>query len=230
MSRIGTALTAIASTLAIGFALTSPIFAPVAAEEAVRLPAARVDPAVTATRATAILSGGCFWGVEGVFSHTRGVISVESGYHGGSAADASYERIGEGDTGHAESVRIVYNPQQVSYGTLLRVFFSVVTDPTTLNRQGPDRGTQYRSAIVPLNATQAQVARAYLAQLRAGRHWNRPIVTAIEPAQRFYPAESYHQDFLANNPNHPYIRAWDAPKVAALRTFYPALWRAAPAP
>jgi peptide-methionine (S)-S-oxide reductase len=200
------------------------------AEEPVRLPAATHDPADTRERATAILAGGCFWGVEGVFSHVDGVISVESGYHGGSAATATYDRTTDGDTGHAEAVRIVYDPRRVSYGTLLRIFFSVITDPTQFNRQGPDVGTQYRNAIVPMTAEQRRVAGRYILQLSGGRHWDEPMVTRIEPLRTFYPAESYHQDFMRRNPNHPYIRRWDAPKLAAFREFFPALYRATPAP
>lgn len=199
-------------------------------EDAIRLPAAAVDPADPRTSAVAILAGGCFWGVEGVFSHVHGVTRVESGYHGGSAADATYDRTNDGDTGHAESVRITYDPRVVSYGTLLRILFSVIADPTTLNRQGPDSGSQYRSAIVPINAAQRRVASAYLAQLSAGRHWDAPIVTRIEAPRQFFPAEAYHQDFMRRNPDHGYIQRWDAPKLAAFRTFYPALWRNRPAP
>jgi peptide-methionine (S)-S-oxide reductase len=195
----------------------------VAAEEPVRLPAPTLDPADGRTSATAIFAGGCFWGIEGVFSRVRGVTRVESGYHGGTAATASYSLIGTGTTGHAESVRITYDPRVVSYGTLLRVLFSVGMDPTTLNYQGPDHGTQYRSAIVPLNANQRRVASAYIAQLTRGRHFDAPIVTRIEEPRTFYPAEAYHQDFMRLNPNHGYIRAWDAPKLAALQRFYPQL-------
>ncbi len=203
---------------------------PAASEEPVPLPAAASDPADTRASAVAIFAGGCFWGVEGVFSHVRGVTRVESGYHGGSADTATYDRTSDGDTGHAEAVRIVYDPRVVSYGTLLRVLFSVVADPTTLNRQGPDFGSQYRSAIVPTTRAQAQVAAAYLNQLRRGRFWTQQIVTRIEPIQRFYRAEAYHQDFMERNPSHPYIRRWDAPKLAALRALYPALYRETPAP
>lgn len=209
--------------LPLGIVLTPAI---AHAEEPVRLPAAALDTTDTRDSAVAIFAGGCFWGVEGVFSHVQGVTRVESGYHGGSAATATYDRTSEGNTGHAESVRITYDPRLVSYGTLLRVLFSVVTDPTTLNRQGPDNGTQYRSAIVPTTPIQRQVATAYLAQLSTGRFWSDPIVTRIETLQRFYPAEAYHQDFMERNPGHGYIRRWDAPKLAAFRRFYPAYWRA----
>lgn len=203
---------------------------PVHAEEPVRLPPAVYDPVVHQDRAIAILAGGCFWGVEGVFSHVKGVISVESGYHGGEASTATYDRTNDGDTGHAESVRIVYDPRIVSYGALLRVFFSIVADPTSYNRQGPDVGSQYRSAIVPLNTVQRRVAGRYLLQLMQGRHWPDPIVTRIENPRRFYRAEPYHQDFMRRNPDHPYIRRWDAPKLSALRAYFPALWQAEPSP
>lgn len=203
---------------------------PAQAENAVRLPAAAVDPPVKAGRATAILAGGCFWGVEGVFSRVKGVISVESGYHGGSKATAHYDQTGSGTTGHAESVRIVYDPQIVSYGTLLRVLFSVIADPTLKNRQGPDVGTQYRAAIVPMDAVQRQVATAYLAQIAKGKYFAAPIVVPVESYKGFYRAEAYHQDFMRLNPDNGYIRRWDAPKLAALKKLYPALVRATPAP
>ena len=212
----GIATAVVASMLAMTPAMVS-------AEEPVRLPAATLDPADTRASATAIFAGGCFWGVEGVFSRMRGVSRVTSGYHGGSADTAHYDRIGGGDTGHAEAVRVVYDPSVVSYGTLLRVFFSVIADPTTLNRQGPDSGSQYRSAIVPANASQRRVAMAYIAQMTRGRHFARPIVTRIEAPMTFYPAEVYHQDFMRRNPTHGYIRSWDAPKLAALQQFYPTL-------
>ncbi len=202
----------------------------VSAEEPVRLPAPTLDPADTRTTATAIFAGGCFWGVEGVFSRVRGVTRVDSGYHGGSAETAVYEITNNGRTGHAESVRIVYDPRVVSYGTLLRVLFSVVMDPTTLNYQGPDHGSQYRSAIVPVNASQRRIATAYIAQLTRGRHFDAPIVTRIEDPLTFYPAEAYHQDFMRRNPDHGYIRSWDAPKLAALQQFYPTLVSARWAP
>ena len=194
-------------------------------EDAVRIPAATLDPADSRAQATAIFAGGCFWGVEGVFSHVRGVSRVDSGYHGGTAATATYDAIGDSD--HAESVRITYDPRVVSYGTLLRILFSVVMDPTTLNRQGPDSGRQYRSAIVPANAAQRRVAAAYIAQLNGGRHWNRPIVTAIEAPQTFYRAEAYHQDYMEQNPTAGYIRRFDAPKLTNFRALYPGLYQAA---
>lgn len=219
----------------LALALAAPIFfhaAPLAAqsEEAVRLPVPAYDPADTRETATAILAGGCFWGVEGVFAHVDGVLRVESGYHGGSAATANYDRINAGDTGHAEAVRIIYDPRRVSYGTLLQIFFSVITDPTQYNRQGPDVGSQYRNAIIPLTIEQRRTAGRYILQLGEGHHWSRPIVTRIESPIRFYPAETYHQDFMRRNPNHGYIRRWDAPKLAAFREFFPRLYRPTPAP
>jgi peptide-methionine (S)-S-oxide reductase len=204
--------------------------APAQAESVVKLPAATLDPAVKTKRATAVLAGGCFWGVEGVFSNVKGVVSVESGYHGGSAATARYEETHDGKSGHAEAVRIVYDPTQVSYGTLLRVLFSVVADPTLKNRQGPDSGTQYRAAIVPMDAVQRQVATAYLAQIGKGKYFAKPVIVPVESYKRFYPAEANHQDFMRRNPSNGYILRWDAPKLAALKRLFPAMVRSAPAP
>jgi peptide-methionine (S)-S-oxide reductase len=223
------AATALAAALLIPLAVIA-VPLTVQAEEPVRLPAPADDPADGRPRAVAILAGGCFWGVEGVFAHARGVMSVESGYHGGSAATATYDQTSDGTTGHAEAVRITYDPRVISYGTLLHIYFSVITDPTTLNRQGPDIGNQYRSAIVPLTPAQRQTAGRYILQLGRGRHWQDPIVTRIEAARRFYPAEAHHQDFMRRNPNNPYILRWDAPKLAAFRAFFPTLYRANPAP
>lgn len=218
------------AALTIALAACAPAISTVQAQEGVRIPAPTYDPSDGRTRAMAILAGGCFWGVEGVFSHVHGVLRAESGYHGGSAATATYDRVTDGDTGHAESVRIIYDPRVVSYGTLLRIYFSVVIDPTTLNRQGPDVGTQYRTAIIPANDNQRAVAEAYIAQLEDGRHWSRRIVTRIEQPMTFYRAEAYHQDFMVRNPRHGYILRWDAPKLAALRSFFPDLVRSTPAP
>ena len=180
------------------------------------------DPVVPAKRATAVLAGGCFWGMEAVFEHVKGVKSVTAGYAGGSAATANYGDVSSERTGHAEAIRISYDPRQVSYGTLLRVYFSVAHDPTELNRQGPDTGPSYRSAIFPQSAVQARVARAYIAELDATHKFGKPIVTKIESG-KFYPAEDYHQDFYDRNPNHPYIVRWDKPKVAAFRAAFPTL-------
>jgi peptide-methionine (S)-S-oxide reductase len=200
------------------------------AESYVKLPAAAVDPAVNAKKATAVLAGGCFWGVEGVFSNVKGVISVESGYHGGSKATAKYELTHDGTSGHAEAVRIVYDPTQVSYGTLLRVLFSVVADPTLKNRQGPDSGPQYRAAIVPLDDTQRKVATAYLAQIAKGKYFAKPIIVPVENYKAFYRAEPNHQNFMQLNPKNSYIAYWDAPKLAALKRLFPDLVRSRPAP
>lgn len=197
-----------------------------AAESTVAAPAATRVADEGKGLKTAIFAGGCFWGVEGVFSHIKGVTSAVSGYHGGTARSATYDVVSSGMTDHAEVVKVTYDPTIVRYDQLLRVFFSVVTDPTQLNRQGPDSGTQYRNALVPTSPEQAAVARAYLAQLKKAKLWSRPLVTRIETAQRFYPAETYHQDFMAKNPRHGYIVAWDAPKVAALKAMYPGLYSA----
>ena len=174
---------------------------------------------------TAVFAGGCFWGVEGVFSHVAGVTSAVSGYHGGTRGKATYDQVSAGVTGHAESVRVTYDPAKVRYDQLLRIFFSVITDPTQLNRQGPDTGLHYRSALVPMNEEQRLTAAAYLAQLSAARIWRAPIVTRIETHLRFYPAETYHQDFMAKNPRHPYILAWDMAKVEALKRQFPAHYK-----
>ena len=176
---------------------------------------------------TAIFAGGCFWGIEAVFSHTRGVQSAVSGYHGGSASDAKYDLVSRGGTGHAEAVKVVYDPSVVRYDQLLQILFSVGADPTSLNFQGPDHGPQYRAAIVPLSNEQREVAQSYVRQMGRSGVWDKPIVVKIESAQRFYDAEEYHQDFAKKNPNHAYIRRWDAPKVQALQAEFPGLYRSA---
>jgi peptide-methionine (S)-S-oxide reductase len=186
------------------------------------VPAPRFDPADAARQQTAVLAGGCFWGVEAVFERLKGVNSVVSGYAGGTQKDANYARVSSERTRHAEAVRITYDPKVISYGTLLRVYFSVAHDPTQLNRQGPDVGPSYRSAIFPQSAVQRRVARAYIGQLAAANAYPRPIVTRIESGH-FFAAESYHQDFMAKNPRHPYILAHDVPKVRALRQLMPRL-------
>jgi peptide-methionine (S)-S-oxide reductase len=198
---------------------------PAMAETAVQTPAATIKSHDTGRRETAIFAGGCFWGVEAVFSHVKGVTSAVSGYAGGARGTANYDTVSGGDTGHAESVRVTWNPKVVRYDQLLQIYFSVIADPTMLNRQGPDTGTQYRSALVPLNAEQARVAKAYVAQLGRAGLWSRPIVTRIEPYRGFYPAEAYHQDFAAHNPDHGYIMRWDAPKVAAFHKAYQVLYK-----
>ncbi|HWU03733.1 MAG TPA: peptide-methionine (S)-S-oxide reductase MsrA [Novosphingobium sp.] len=174
----------------------------------------------------AIFAGGCFWGVEAVFSHVKGVSSAVSGYHGGNSANANYDAVSAGGTDHAESVRVTYDPAVVRYDQLLQIFFSVIVDPTQRDRQGPDVGHQYRSALVPLSPEQKRVGQAYLAQLGAAHVWPRPIATRIETYRGFFPAEAYHQDFMAKNPRHPYILFWDVPKVAALQRLFPALYKA----
>ena len=197
-----------------------------AAEVDVLAPAATRQAKEAPGLKTAVFAGGCFWGVEAVFSHVLGVKSVLTGYHGGNAATAVYERVGDGDTGHAESVQVTYDPAVVRYDQLVRIFFSVIADPTLKNRQGPDEGTQYRAALVPSNDEQRQVAAAYLAQMKASGIWQRPIVTGIESYRKFYPAEAYHQDFMAKNPRHPYILYWDVAKVAALKKRFPGFYKA----
>ncbi len=195
-------------------------------ESFVNAPAATLVAHETPGKAQAIFAGGCYWGVEGVFSHVVGVTSAVSGFHGGSADTAEYERVSQGDTGHAESVRVTYDPAKVRYDQLLRIYFSVVADPTQRGGQGPDMGSQYRSALVPLNAEQRRVATAYLGQLRASGLWHRPIVTGIETYRQFYPAAPDHQDFMANNPAYPYTVAWDAPRIEALKRLFPAQYHA----
>jgi peptide-methionine (S)-S-oxide reductase len=180
--------------------------------------------AAAAGQQTAVVSGGCFWGIQAVFQHVKGVISATSGYAGGSAKTAEYEIVGTGETGHAEAVQIVYDPSQITYGELLRVFFSVAHDPTQLNRQGPDEGTQYRSSIFYSTDEQKRIAQGYIAQLDKAKIFPRPIVTQIAPLQTFYPAEAYHQNYAALHPNQPYILFNDAPKVEHLRQQFPDLY------
>jgi peptide-methionine (S)-S-oxide reductase len=206
-------------------ALAAITAVPSSAEDTFNAPVATRQADESGTR-TAIFAGGCFWGIEAIFSHTRGVSSVVSGYHGGSAETARYRAVTQGNTGHAEVVRVTYDPAVVRYDQLLQILFSVGADPTQLNRQGPDRGSQYRNAIIPMTQEQRAVATAYLAQMRRSGVWDSPVVTAIEPYETFYAAEEYHQDYLVKNPDNPYIVRWDAPKVAALRTMFPRLWRA----
>lgn len=215
----------IAAALLAALAVASPLHA----ERTLVAPVPALDAPSSRELETAVFAGGCFWGVEGVFSHVKGVHRVVSGFAGGPAGrKVDYERVSAGDTGFAEAVRVTYDPGQVSYGTLLRVFFSVIADPTTLNRQGPDRGTQYRSALFPLDQQQDKVARAYLAQLGRAGLWRDPIVTRAERFTGFQSADAYHQDFMARNPRHPYIQRWDAPKLAAFKAMFPTLYRARP--
>lgn len=199
-----------------------------AAERAIDLPPAAYDPPMNGAQKV-VVAGGCFWGVQGVFSHVKGVSRAVSGYAGGKADAAHYNLVSRGDTGHAESVEVSYDPNVVSLGDLLRVYFSVAHDPTQLNRQGPDEGTQYRSEIFVSNAEQERVAREYVAQLNASKRFRRPIVTKIEKHAAFYPAEDYHQDYLITHPDAPYIVFNDLPKIEALKRLLPALYREAPA-
>ena len=198
-----------------------------AADVAVTVPPAVVDLPLSQAKApqTLVVAGGCFWGVDAVFKHVKGVTSVTSGYAGGDKSTADYETVSTGRTGHAESVSIVFDPSQVTLGQLLRVFFSVAHNPTELNRQGPDHGTQYRSAIFYDSAEQKRVADAYIAQLQAAHVYPAPIVTQVAALAAFYPAEAYHQDYLKLHPLQPYIVINDAPKVAALKTMFPAIYR-----
>ncbi len=194
----------------------------VAAESAHAIPAPTVDlPQGQATSAVTVLAGGCFWGVQGVFQHVTGVTNALSGYTGGDKKTADYDIVSTGTTGHAESVQITYDPRVISYGRLLQIFFSVVHDPTELNRQGPDTGTQYRSAIFPVDDAQADVAKAYIAQLNQAHVFKKPIVTKIEPGRAFYPAEAHHQDFLSDNPNYPYIADQRSAKDRGSETHFP---------
>jgi len=191
---------------------------------AVPVPAPKLDTKPAGGLQTAVLAGGCFWGMEAVFEHLKGVKKVTSGYAGGDARTANYEAVSTERTRHAEAIRVVFDPKQISYGTLLRVYFGVAHDPTQLNRQGPDTGPSYRSALFPIGAEQDRVVRAYLAQLTVAKAYPRPIVTRIESGA-FYPAEAYHQDFARRNPNHGYIRVHDAPKLTALKSTFPRLWQ-----
>jgi peptide-methionine (S)-S-oxide reductase len=190
-------------------------------------PAIDVAPGGSAPQ-TAVFAGGCFWGIQGVFQHVKGVTRAVSGYAGGTVANPSYEQVSSGSTGHAESVRVTFDPAQVSYGTLLRIFFSVALDPTQVNRQGPDWGTQYRSELFVSGPEQKNVAQAYIAQLDAAHVFPRPIATKVDPAGPFYPAEAYHQDYLDLHPDAPYIAINDLPKVQALQSLFPDNWRATP--
>jgi peptide-methionine (S)-S-oxide reductase len=193
------------------------------------IPAPAIDEAAgAATSETAVLAGGCFWGVQGVFQHVEGVTSAVSGYAGGEKETAQYRVVGTGTTGHAESVRVTFDPRKISYGRILQIHFSVAHDPTELNRQGPDTGTQYRSAIFPANAEQARIAKAYIAQLNRARVFDSAIVTKVEPDKMFYSAEDYHQDYLVHHPNNPYIVINDLPKVGELQRLFPEIYRASP--
>jgi peptide-methionine (S)-S-oxide reductase len=209
-------------------AAATPLRVGAAAEVARDLPAPAIDEPATAGSEVAILAGGCFWGVQGVFQHVAGVASAVSGYAGGARDTAQYENVSSGKTGHAEAVRITFDPQRISYGRILQLYFSVAHDPTQLNRQGPDVGSQYRSAIFPTTPEQARIAQAYIAQLDQARVFPAPIVTKIEPGHQFYPAEAYHQDYLTLHPAQPYIAINDLPKIDNLKRLFPKLYRADP--
>lgn len=213
-------------TVALGMltAVALAVFTP--ARAAAPLPDPKLDSPVATVRGsqTAVFAGGCFWGVDAVFKHVKGVSSVISGYAGGNDDTAKYDLVSSGDTGHAESVRITYDPSRITYGQLLKVFFSVAHDPTQLNRQGPDTGTQYRSAIFFTDDEQQRVAQAYIAQLLAAHTFSRSIVTQVTPLKAFYEAESYHQNYLAQHPNQPYIVINDLPKLADLQRQFPSLY------
>jgi len=200
-----------------------------AAEKPVVIPAPAVDtPKAAGPLQKAVLSGGCFWGVQGVYQHVHGVRQVLSGYSGGDKSTAEYETVSTGRTGHAESVQIIFDPKEISYGEILQIYFSVVHDPTQLNRQGPDTGTQYRSNIFYADDLQRKIAEAYIAQLDSAKLFRRPIVTRVDPLKAFYPAEGYHQDFLINNPQNPYIEENDLPKIDNLKKIFPNVYQVTP--
>jgi peptide-methionine (S)-S-oxide reductase len=225
-TRRGVALLSGALAAAAGFAwLVARSSA--AAPRAVAAP--KLDPASASNAEAALLAGGCFWGVQGVFQHVEGVASAVSGYAGGDKSKANYEDVTTGATGHAETVKVVFDPRAVSFGRILQIFFSVAHDPTQLNRQGPDEGPQYRSAIFPTSAEQARIAKAYIAQLDQARAYASPIVTQIEPGREFFAAEDYHQDFVTKHPTHPYIAYHDLPKLESLKRLFPDRYRVRPA-
>jgi len=227
LSFLRLALICAAMLLGVGLVLRG---LPSAAESAHQIPPPMLDEPANpqATSEAAVLAGGCFWGVQGVFQHVEGVTSAVSGYAGGGADTAHYEMVGTNNTGHAESVQVTFDPRRISYGHILQIYFSVAHDPTELNRQGPDVGTQYRSVIFPTNPEQAHIAEGYIAQLNQARVFNAAIVTRIEPGRTFYPAEDHHQDFLTRNPTHPYIVANDLPKIEDLKRRFPDSYRANP--
>jgi peptide-methionine (S)-S-oxide reductase len=217
------AIVALPVAVLLGLAASKP-----GVPQAVAVPAPADAPPDPASQETAILSGGCFWGMQGVYEHVKGVLHVYAGYTGGSAATAQYESVSTGTTGHAESVQILFDPRVLSYARILQIFVSVAADPTELNEQGPDDGTQYRSEIWYTTPQQRAVAAAYLAQLSAAHIWSTPIVVRLDPARPFYPAETYHQDFLVRHPENPYIVINDLPKVRALQMTFPDSYRSVP--
>jgi peptide-methionine (S)-S-oxide reductase len=215
-SRLSLCAAAVGALALAAFAVVPSL----AAEDAVVIPAPAVDVQASDGIQTAVLAGGCFWGVQGVFQHTLGVVNAVSGYAGGSKTTADYTMVSTGTTGHAESVQIKYDPNKISYGKILQIFFSVAHDPTQLNRQGPDSGTQYRSAIFTTSDEQRKVADAYVAQLNAAKTYKKPIVTKVSPLEGFFPAEAYHQDYLTLHPTQPYIAYNDIPKVENLKKIF----------
>jgi peptide-methionine (S)-S-oxide reductase len=215
-SRLSLGIAAIGALAIAGFVAGPSL----AAEDAVVIPAPAMDAPASDGVQTVVLSGGCFWGVQGVFQHTAGVVNAVSGYAGGNKSTAQYDTVSTGTTGHAESVQVKYDPKKISYGKLLQIFFSVAHDPTQLNRQGPDSGTQYRSAIWTTTPEQKKVTDAYIAQLDAAKVYSKPIVTKVGPLEGFYPAEAYHQDYLTLHPNQPYIAYNDIPKVENLKKIF----------
>ena len=229
MTRRPALLLAAAPAFLVALALSAAPFR-ASAETAVAVPPPAIDETAPATGLeTAVLAGGCFWGIQAVYQHVKGVTNAVSGYAGGAQKDALYQIVGSGTTGHAESVKVTFDPKQVSYGRILQIYFSVAHNPTELNYQGPDHGPQYRSEIFPQSEAQAKIAKAYITQLDAARVFKRPIVTKTGTMkQAFYPAEGYHQDYATLHPSQPYIVYNDAPKVANLKTMYPALWRDKP--
>ena len=220
LSRLSLCAAAIGALAVAAFAVAPSL----AAEDAVIIPPPATDAQESGIK-TAVLAGGCFWGVQGVFQHTAGIVNAVSGYSGGAKATADYSMVSTGSTGHAESVEIKYDPQKISYGKILQIFFSVVHDPTQLNRQGPDTGTQYRSAIFTTSDEQKKVADAYIAQLNAAKVYGKPIVTKVGGLEAFYPAEGYHQDYLARHPTQPYSVYNDLPKLRQLEQRFPELYR-----
>ena len=213
-------------TIAALLAGAAVFVAPTLAQDAaIKAPAPTLSEPVSARPETAIFAGGCFWGVQGVFAHVNGVLGTTAGYAGGNASTAHYDIVSTGTTGHAEAIKVVFDPRQVNYADLLRIYFSVVADPTEVDRQGPDEGSQYRTALFPLSAGQDRVARAYIAQLRSAHVYSRPIATKIEGQRGFFPAEDHHQNFMARNPDYPYIVFNDRPKLEALKASFPQSWR-----
>ena len=229
MGRTAFRRAAFAATLASTIALTWFAVAPSrAAEEPFIIPPPKTDMAPSSGLKTAVIAGGCFWGVQGVYQHTNGVVQAVSGYAGGKENTADYNMVSTGTTGHAESVKITYDPQKISYGKILQIYFSVVHDPTQLNRQGPDDGTQYRSTIFTSSPEEKKIAQDYIAELNATKVYGKPIVTTIEPLQAFYPAENYHQDYLTLHPRQPYIVFNDLPKIENLKKVFAANYRDKP--